>query len=87
MNYELLYKLAIEENDKLRSEITNLYQEGSIVDEDGKSVTIVGTDGKVYVDGESQITVTVTNYSDTADISAATIADYTEYQVEKPTFS
>ena len=70
------------------SEITNLYQEGSIVDEDGKSVTIVGTDGKVYVDGESQITVTVTNYSDTADISAAdTIADYTEYQVEKPTFS
>lgn len=69
------------------SEITSLYHEGSIIDEDGKSVTIVGTDGKVYVDGESQITVTVTNYSDTTDMSATTsITSYTEYQVDKPIF-
>lgn len=69
------------------SEITSLFHEGSIIDEDGKSVTIVGTDGKVYVDGESQITVTVTNYSDTTDMSATTsITSYTEYQVDKPIF-
>lgn len=45
------------------SELTTLSNAGAICDENGKTVTIVGVDGTVYVDGDSQYTVTVSNYT------------------------
>ncbi|MCR5271363.1 MAG: hypothetical protein K6E13_00060 [Lachnospiraceae bacterium] len=59
------------------STVTNLYSEGTIVDASGNTVSIVGTDGTVYVEGTSDYTITVTSYSDTADLSgASTTTDF-----------
>ena len=67
------------------SEITNLYNEGTIVDADGKTVSIVGTDGTVYVEGTSSYTITVEKYSDSADFSGAAEADsWKNHAVAKP---
>lgn len=53
------------------SVLTDLQCEGQIVDSNGNTVTIIGTDGTVYVEGNSNITVTVDSYSDTCDVSGA----------------
>ena len=53
------------------SAVTSLSNAGKIVDADGKTVTIKGTDGKVYVKGDSKYTVTVEKYSEKADTSGA----------------
>ena len=67
------------------SEITNLYNEGTILDATGKTVSIVGTDGTVYVKGTSSYTITVENYNDSADFSGAAEADsWTTHEVTKP---
>lgn len=67
------------------SEITNLYNEGTIVDVDGKTISIVGTDGTIYVEGTSSYTITVEKYSDSADFSGAVEADsWTDHEVAKP---
>ena len=67
------------------STLTNLQCEGTITDADGKTITIKGTDGTVYVQGNSKYTVTVESYSKTADVTGATKADnYSTYAVEKP---
>ena len=67
------------------SEITNLYNEGTIVDVDGKTISIVGTDGTIYVEGTSSYTITVEKYSDSADFSGAAEADsWTNHEVAKP---
>lgn len=67
------------------SEITNLYNEGTIVDADGKTVSIVGTDETVYVEGTSSYTITVEKYSDSADFSGAAEADsWAHHEVAKP---
>ena len=51
------------------STVTNLYNEGTICDAAGNTVSIVGTDGTVYVQGTSEYTVTVSSYSATADFT------------------
>ena len=67
------------------STVSSLENEGTIVDSEGKTVTIQGTDGTVYVEGDSDYTITTGSYSDTADLSGATaIDDQSNYQVEKP---
>lgn len=67
------------------STLTNLYNEGSIIDSDGKTVSIVGTDGTVYVDGTGSYTITVSNYSTSADFSGASTSDsFDNYAVENP---
>jgi hypothetical protein len=67
------------------STLTNLYNEGTIVDESGNTVTIKGTDGTVYVNGTSEFTITVSSYSETADFSGAGSADsFENHQVERP---
>lgn len=67
------------------STLTNLQCEGTITDANGKTVTIKGTDGTVYVQGSSNYTVTVESYSKTADVSGAATADsYSTYAVDKP---
>ena len=53
------------------SRLTNLSNEGTIVDDKGKTVTIKGSDGTVHVQGDSTYTITVDHYSDTADLSGA----------------
>ena len=66
------------------STVTSLYNAGTIVDASGNTVSVVGTDGTVYVQGTSQYTVTVTSYSTSVDTSAAATADsWSDYEVEK----
>ena len=67
------------------STVSSLENEGTIVDSNGKTVTIQGTDGTVYVQGDSEYTIITGSYSDTADLSGATaIQDQSVYTVEKP---
>ena len=54
------------------------------VDENGQSVTVKGTDGTVYVQGTSDVTVTVGSYSTNVDTSgAATAGSWSDYAVDK----
>ena len=67
------------------STLTNLYSEGTITDADGNTVSVVGTDGTVYVEGTSDYTITVVSYEDTADLSGASkTAAWADYEVERP---
>ena len=67
------------------SEIDDLYNAGTIVDENGDTVSIVGTDGTVYVKGTSSYTITVKSYS-TEDKSSDALQtpSYGDYEVDKP---
>lgn len=69
------------------SALTNLYNEGTIVDSDGNTVSIVGADGTTYVEGTSSYTITVSGtYSATADFSGASTApSWSDYEVDCPT--
>lgn len=53
------------------STLTNLYCAGTIEDATGKTVTVQGADGTVYVKGTSDVTITVDSYSNTADVKGA----------------
>ena len=67
------------------STLTGLSNSGTIVDEKGNAVTVKGTDGTVYVEGESDYTITVNSYSDKADLSgASSTTQWSDYEVEKP---
>ncbi|MCR4671818.1 MAG: hypothetical protein K5637_01100 [Lachnospiraceae bacterium] len=66
--------------------LTNLYSSGTIVDESGNTVSIVGSDGTVYVSGNSSCTITVTGtYSTNPSFSGASSAgSFSDYAVERP---
>lgn len=67
------------------STITSMSNAGIITDADGKTVSIVGTDGTTYVEGDSDYTITVGSYQDSADTSASTtVDDWSSYEVERP---
>ena len=67
------------------STVSKLSNAGTIVDDSGKTVTVKGTDGTVYVEGDSDYTITVDKYEDTADTSGSdTVASWSDYEVEKP---
>ena len=67
------------------STLTNLYNAGTIVDSEGNTVTIKGTDGTVYVQGTSSVTVTVSSYRTSADMSGASSVDsWSDYEVAMP---
>lgn len=67
------------------STITSLSNAETITDADGKTVSIVGTDGTTYVEGDSDYTITVGSYQDSADTSASTtVDDWSSYEVERP---
>lgn len=53
------------------SVVANLANEGAIVDEAGNAVRVVGQDGTVYVQGDSEYTVTALNYVTNCDWSGA----------------
>ena len=68
------------------STLSTLENAGTIQDADGKTVTIKGTDGTVYVEGDSQYTITVDSYKTTADTSkASSTTSWSDYEVEEPT--
>lgn len=67
------------------STVTSLSSKGSILDESGKTVSVVGSDGTVYVTGTSEYTITVENYSDTVDLSGAgEVTSFSDYEQEQP---
>ena len=67
------------------STITSLSNAGTITDADGKTVSIVGTDGTTYVEGDSDYTITAGSYQDSADTSASTtVDDWSSYELERP---
>ena len=67
------------------STLTSLSLMGSLTDEDGNPVSVIGTDGTVYVEGSSPYTVTVETFSETADLSGASAADSWEaYAAVRP---
>ena len=67
------------------STLTSLQNAGTIVDKSGKTVTIKGTDGTVYVEGDSEYTVTVGSYKTSADVSGASkTSSWSDYKVDHP---
>ena len=67
------------------STVTNLYNAGSIVDENGNKVSIVDKDGNTLVKGNSKVTVTVSSYSENSkDSDAGSCGSFSDYEVEKP---
>lgn len=67
------------------STVSKLCNAGTIEDADGNTVTIKGNDGTVYVEGDSDYTITVDSYSATVDLSgASTATTWSDYEVEKP---
>ena len=65
------------------STVTNLYNAGTIADADGHSVSIVGADGTVYAEGDSEYTITATTYEETVDLSgASTTTSWSDYEVQ-----
>jgi hypothetical protein len=64
------------------STVTTLNCAGKVIDTNGNTVTIAGADGTVYVQGNSQYTVTVFQYIDTCDISnAGTPSSWSDHEV------
>ncbi len=53
------------------SRLTSLSCSGQIVDKNGNTVSIVGTNGRTYVKGNSKYTITVTSYDTAGDVSSA----------------
>ena len=67
------------------STLTGLYASGAITDADGKTVTIKDSDGTLYVEGESSLTITVDEYAEEADLTnAGKMTDWADYEAEKP---
>ncbi len=67
------------------SVLGSLSSEGVIVDEAGNAVTIKNESGEVLAEGSGAYTVTVENYSSSADLSGAAKATGWEgYQAERP---
>ena len=67
------------------SVLSRLSCAGTIKDENGKTVTVKGSDGSTYVEGDSSYTITVDVYEDTADLSGASSATtWEDARVEKP---
>ncbi|MGI6007263.1 MAG: hypothetical protein ACOX8E_07195 [Ruminococcus sp.] len=67
------------------SRVSSLYNSGSIVDEEGNPVSIVGTDGTAYINGTGRYTVTVDQYGENTDLSGRSqITQWSDCQVENP---
>lgn len=67
------------------STLTSLQCSGKIVDQNGNEVSVIGTDGSVYVNGSSEYTVTVDSFSSTVDLSGASAASsMSDFEVANP---
>lgn len=66
------------------STVSTLHCAGKITDASGKTVTIKGTDGTVYVQGNSSYTITADSYDTDVDTSGAQSLDsWSDFAVEK----
>ncbi|WP_294828415.1 hypothetical protein [uncultured Gemmiger sp.] len=66
------------------STLSALACEGTVVDDQGRAVTIKDNNGNVTVQGTSEYTVTVEDYSTTVDAANASVsATFSEYAVDK----
>ena len=66
------------------STLSALACEGTVVDNQGRAVTIKDNNGNVLVQGTSEYTVTVEDYSTTVDAANASVSvTFSEYEVEK----
>lgn len=67
------------------STLTSLYCAGTIVDSDGKTVTIKDDNGNTLAQGTGSYTITIASYSTNVDLSGASSATtWSDYQVERP---
>lgn len=67
------------------SVLSRLFCAGTMEDENGKTVTVKGNDGSIYVEGDSSYTITVDAYEDTADLSGASaLTAWEDVKVERP---
>ncbi len=67
------------------SALTKLYCAGKIQDSSGKTVTVKGTDGTIYAEGESSCVVTVKEYEESVDMTGASqVSQWLDYKTEKP---
>ena len=66
------------------STLTSLACEGTLQDADGRTVSVLGNDGTVYIQGESDIVIYVDSFSDTIDISSAGIIPAYDAMVSMP---
>lgn len=63
------------------STLSELFCAGTIVDENGKTVTIKGSDGTVYANGTSAYTITVDSYSDAVDLTGiSSLSSWSDYK-------
>lgn len=68
----------------LACEGTVVDDQGRAVDDQGRAVTIKDNNGNVLVQGTSDYTVTVEDYSTTVDAANASVSvTFSEYEVEK----
>lgn len=66
------------------STLSALACEGTVVDDQGRAVTIKDNNGNVLVQGTSEYTVTVEDYSTTVDAANASVSvTFSEYEVGK----
>jgi hypothetical protein len=64
------------------STLSALHSEGTIQDSNGQTVSIIGTDGTVYVQGDSSYTITVNSYDTDTDFSdAGNVTSFADYEV------
>lgn len=67
------------------STLTRLSCKGTIKDDEGDTVTVLGTDGTAYVQGTGRYTVTVLYYEMAANTSGASkLSRWSDYQVAVP---
>lgn len=65
--------------------LSRLSTKGKIVDGEGNTVTVRGTDGTIYVKGTGKYTITVFSYEMAANMSGASeMSKWTDYQAEIP---
>lgn len=66
-------------------QISTLSNAGIITDESGRTVTVQSSDGTVFMEGDSDYTITTDSYSDTADLSGCDSVDvWADHEVQKP---
>lgn len=67
------------------SVLSSLYCAGELQDAEGNTVTVKGSNGTVYAEGEGNITVTVDSYEESVDLSGASVSvSWVDYETEKP---
>jgi hypothetical protein len=65
------------------STLTSICNRGKIVDASGNQVKIVSTDGTVLIDGDSDVTVTVSSYTEADFAGSSQAAEWYDYAIDE----